>query len=113
MVIECTGAPAVVVDVMCKAGPERDRLPAGVSTGGRTASARRGPAQPRLVLENNVVFGSVNANRRHWEQAATALAQADGDWLNRLITRRVPVTDYAQAYRPAAEEIKVVLDFAR
>ena len=27
VVIECTGAPTVVLDVMCKAAPDRDRLP--------------------------------------------------------------------------------------
>jgi len=113
VVIECTGAPAVVVDVMFKAGPSGIVCLAGVSTGPYRLRLDAGLLSRDLVLENNVVFGSVNANRRHWEQAATGLAKADGDWLNRLITRRLPVTDYAQAYRPAAEEIKVVLDFAR
>ena len=31
-----------------------------------------------------------NANRRHYRAAAEALAQADPDWLERIITRRVP-----------------------
>ena len=44
-----------------------------------------------MVLENDVVFGSVNANRRHYEAAAAALAAADRPWLGRLITRRVPL----------------------
>jgi hypothetical protein len=30
-----------------------------------------------MVLENDVVFGTVNANRRHYEAAAAALARAD------------------------------------
>ncbi|HEX2243379.1 MAG TPA: hypothetical protein VHK27_09030, partial [Gammaproteobacteria bacterium] len=36
-------------------------------------------------------IGSVNANRRHYRVAADALARADLDCLERLITRRVPV----------------------
>src|SRR5690348_3399044 len=35
-----------------------------------------------------VLFGTVNAGRRHWEQAAEALAVADPSWLSGLITRR-------------------------
>lgn len=62
-------------------------------------------------MENNVIFGSVNANRRHWELAAEALARADQGWLNSLITRRVPVASYADAFQPRSEDIKVVLDF--
>ena len=35
VVIECTGAPTVVLDVMCKAGPTGIVCLAGVSSGGR------------------------------------------------------------------------------
>ena len=44
-----------------------------------------------MVLNNDVVFGSVNANRRHYEMAAKSLADADQAWLDRLISRRVPL----------------------
>ena len=37
------------------------------------------------------MFGSVNANRRHYEMAAEALQRADRGWLGRLISRRVPL----------------------
>ncbi|WP_207921454.1 glucose 1-dehydrogenase [Micromonospora sp. KC721] len=111
LVVECTGAPSVVLDSMCKVGPAGIVCLTGVSSGGRTLDFDAGALNRALVLENNVVFGSVNANRRHWEQAATALARADQSWLNSLITRRVPVGEYAQAYSPTGDDIKVVLDF--
>jgi hypothetical protein len=38
-------------------------------------------------LKNDVVFGSVNANRAHYEAAAVALASAERAWLSALITR--------------------------
>jgi threonine dehydrogenase-like Zn-dependent dehydrogenase len=63
-------------------------------------------------LGNHVVFGSVNANRRHYDAAASALAEADRSWLERLITRRVPLQDYAQAFTREAGDVKVVLDMA-
>ena len=40
-----------------------------------------------IVLQNNVVVGSVNANKRHWYKAGEALARADRAWLARLLTR--------------------------
>jgi Glucose dehydrogenase C-terminus len=55
-----------------------------------------------MVLQNSVLFGSVNANRHHYEQAAKALAQADPGWLTELITRRVPLEDWAGRLRPQA-----------
>jgi len=62
------------------------------------------------VLGNKVIGGSVNANRRHYEAAAAALASADRDWLRRLITRRHPLAEFAEAFSPRAEDVKVVLD---
>jgi len=63
------------------------------------------------VTANSVVFGSVNANRHHYELAAAALAQADPDWLAGLITRQVPVSQWAYAYVRKPEDIKIILDF--
>ncbi len=111
VLVECTGAPTVVLDAMCAVGPTGIVCLTGVSSGGRTIDFDAGALNRELVLENNVVFGSVNANRRHWELAADALAHADQGWLASLITRRVPVGAYAEAYTPSSDDIKVVLDF--
>ena len=53
----------------------------GVSAGGRRLMVDIGQTNRDIVLENNVVFGSVNANRRHWSAAAEALARTDRHWL--------------------------------
>jgi threonine dehydrogenase-like Zn-dependent dehydrogenase len=63
-----------------------------------------------MVLHNQVLFGTVNAGRRHWEQAADALAAADPGWLAGLITRRVPLTSWTEALDRHPEDIKVVVD---
>jgi glucose 1-dehydrogenase len=65
------------------------------------------------VLKNVVIFGSVNANRRHYYRAATALARADRSWLEQLITRRVRPDDVDQALARKPDDIKVVMDFAQ
>lgn len=65
-----------------------------------------------LVLNNDAVFGAVNANRRHYEMAAAALVRADKNWLVRLITRRVPLTRWSEALAHRPGDIKVVIDFS-
>jgi threonine dehydrogenase-like Zn-dependent dehydrogenase len=111
IVIECTGVPGVVLDVLEKIGPNGIACLAGVSSGGRTKRVDAGALNRDLVLENNVVFGTVNANRRHWEAAGRALADADQDWLDDLISRRVPVTSYADAYEKQPDDVKVTVQF--
>jgi threonine dehydrogenase-like Zn-dependent dehydrogenase len=112
VVIECTGASAVVLEVMNRNAPTGIVCLAGVSSGGHELSFDVGALNRGMVLENDVVFGSVNANRRHYRAAADALAQADKDWLARLITRRVPLARWHEAFERRDDDIKVVLDFA-
>jgi threonine dehydrogenase-like Zn-dependent dehydrogenase len=64
-----------------------------------------------MVLNNGTVFGSVNANRDHYAMAADALAKADPAWLSRLISRRVPLAQFAEAFKRQKGDIKVVIDF--
>jgi hypothetical protein len=84
----------------------------GVSSGHRTVRIDAGALNNELVLENNVVFGTVNANRQHYALAAGALMTADHAWLGRLITRRVPLGRWREAYRPAPDDVKTMLQFA-
>jgi threonine dehydrogenase-like Zn-dependent dehydrogenase len=79
----------------------------------RTLSVDVGALNNELVLENDVVFGSVNANRRHFEQAVRSLREADPDWLGRLITRTVPLDRWPEALERGDDDIKVVVDFAQ
>jgi threonine dehydrogenase-like Zn-dependent dehydrogenase len=64
-----------------------------------------------MVLNNDVVLGSVNANRRHYELAGKSLAEADHTWLGRLISRRVPLARWQEALEQRPDDIKVVVDF--
>lgn len=111
VVLECTGVPAVVADVLSVTGRNGVVCLAGVSGPGRRVSLDLGALNREWVLENDVVFGSVNANRRHYELAARALAAADRSWLQRFITRQVPVEDFADAVPARADDVKTVLTF--
>jgi threonine dehydrogenase-like Zn-dependent dehydrogenase len=82
----------------------------GVSQAGRSIEVDVGALNRTMVLENDVVFGSVNANRRHYEAAAEALARADAGWLKRVISRRVPLDRWADALEKTPDDVKVVVD---
>ncbi len=78
---------------------------------GRRLELAVGAIARELVLENDVVFGSVNANRRHYEQAADALRAADRDWLAGLVRRRVPLERWQDAYASQPDDVKTLLVF--
>jgi threonine dehydrogenase-like Zn-dependent dehydrogenase len=111
IVIECTG----FVGMLLEAGPQhvRHRITCltGVSPAGAEAVVDPGILNRNMVLQNSVLFGSVNANRHHYELAARALAQADPRWLAGLITRQVPLDQWADAYTRRPDDIKTVLSF--
>ncbi len=66
-----------------------------------------------MVLENSVIFGTVSAARRHYEQAVEALSQADPAWLGGLVNRRVPLSAWQQVLTRQPGDVKVVVDLTR
>jgi threonine dehydrogenase-like Zn-dependent dehydrogenase len=112
IVMECTGAPSVVRDALGRTAPDGIVCLVGVSSPGHDLDVDIGSLNRTMVLDNDVVFGSVNANRRHYEDAVAALERADREWLSRLITRRVPVEQWTQSLDPQSDDIKVVVDFS-
>jgi len=111
IIIECTGATPVIADVVTRSGASGIVCLAGVSSGGHTINLDLGKVNARMVLENDAIFGSVNANRRHYGLAADALAKADRAWLNRLITRRVPLESFHDALERRPDDVKVIIEF--
>jgi len=112
VVIECTGAGQLVFDAMEHAGANGIVCLTGLSSGGRSLEIDAGVLNRRMVLENDVVFGSVNANRRHYEAGAKALAAADRSWLDRLVTRRLHLDHWQEAYERRPGDVKTVLQFS-
>jgi threonine dehydrogenase-like Zn-dependent dehydrogenase len=111
MIFECTGAASLFFDAIRAAGPAGVVCLTGVSSASHVRRVDPGLLNRELVLENDAVFGSVNANRRHYELAARALAIADPAWLARLITRRVPLAEFANAFEASPGDVKTVLTF--
>jgi hypothetical protein len=76
------------------------------------------PSSDGAILARTLALGVcgtdreiVNANRRHCEMAAQALARANKHWLASLITRRVPVARWHEALERRGDDIKLIVDF--
>lgn len=110
VVIEATGVGPVIFGAIAGTAPYGVVCLTGVSAGGSKITIDGGSLNRDLVLENDAIVGSVNANTDHYAQAATALAAGDPAWLNRIITRHVPLTRAAEAFEATDDDIKVVID---
>ena len=111
IVVEATGSPALIAQ--CVAGSAPGSIVCLTGLGGEALDATFDVAtlNQSMVLENRVVFGTVNANRRHYQDAARALAEADRAWLESLITRKVPLERWREAYEKRPGDVKTVISF--
>ncbi|MFC7876198.1 glucose 1-dehydrogenase [Isoptericola sp. NPDC057391] len=112
VVIEATGAGSLVLDAIAATGTYGITCLTSVTSPGRRLRLDLGAVNRELVLENDAVVGSVNANLQHYRDAAEALAAADLPWLRGLISRRVRLEDAADAFTPHDDDVKVVIDLA-
>ena len=112
VIVECTGVGQLIADAIRAVAPGGVVCLTGVGTGGRTVGLSTADVASSIVLQNNVVVGSVNANKRHWYKAGQFLAKADRAWLARLISRREPPEQFMRALHREPDDIKVVIQFA-
>lgn len=110
VVIEATGSGEVVFESLRGTARNAITVLTGLSSKQRTIGVPASAINDELVMDNDVVVGSVNANRRHYEQAVAALEAADRGWLERLISRRVPLGEWTAVFERHDDDVKVVVD---
>jgi threonine dehydrogenase-like Zn-dependent dehydrogenase len=110
--MECSGAPSVVRDVLGRTAAAGIVCLVGVTAPGHDFDIDIGALNRTMVLDNDTVFGTVNANRMHYEMAGESLARADKAWLMSLITRREPVEQWTQSLERRPDDIKVIVEFS-
>jgi glucose 1-dehydrogenase len=111
IIVECTGVGSVIADSIQQVDSGGIICLTGVGAGGASGRVVADMAAA-VVLKNNVVVGSVNANKRHWYKAGQNLAHSDREWLRRLITRIEKPEDFQQALVREPDDIKVVIQFS-
>ena len=111
--LECTGAGQLVIELAGKLAPAGVMCLIGISSGQRRLPVDMSRVGASMVLGNSLVFGTVSAARRHYEQAVGALARADPAWLRGLISRRVPLSGWQQGLARQPGDVKVVVDLTQ
>lgn len=115
LVLEATGVAHLEFDLLSALGVNGVHVLTGIPGGDRPISVDGAGLVRRLVLRNQVVLGSVNASRAHFQMAVDDLRDARTRWrdaIDQVITHRLPYTDCAQAlsHHPP-DEIKTVLEW--
>lgn len=67
-----------------------------------------------MVLGNRLIFGSVNSNKKHFEQGIkdmNKIKSQHGNVLDRLITKKLNPTDFKKSFKPEKEDIKTIINF--
>ncbi len=115
LVVEATGFSPLAFEAIDLVGPNGVVCLTGVSSGGRRLEIPADHLNLEMVLENKVVVGVVNANRRHFESAVRDLGEMEArwpGWLERMVTRRVPLADYGDALERGEDDVKVLIEVA-
>ena len=113
VVIEATGAGQLVFDCASLLPPAGVMCLAGIHPGPATVSVQLDALVRQLVVRNAALVGTVNAGKRHYADAVDALLAADRAWLERLVTRSVPLSEWPAALVREPDDIKVVVDLRR
>lgn len=113
LVFEATGVAHLEFDLLSALGANGVYVLTGLPGGDRPVDLDAAALVRRLVLRNQLMVGSVNASRRHFELGVRDLERARdrwGDTIDRMITHRFPYTRFADALTQHPEdEIKAVV----
>jgi len=112
IIVECTGVAPLIRAAAEAAAPGAIICLTGVGPPVVPDASAPTSVSSDAVLKNLALFGSVNANRRHYYRAAQVLARADSAWLDQLVTRRVRPEQFEHALEREPDDIKVVIEFA-
>ena len=115
LVFEATGVPALEFNLLDALAPNGVYVLTGIPGGDRPLQVQGAELIRILVLENQLMVGSVNAARDHFQMAVNDLAHARllwGDHIAKLITHHYPYTEFESAlHQHSADEIKAVIEW--
>lgn len=117
LIFEATGIPKLVFNLIDALALDGMYVLTGIPGGERPLGIPGAELIRRLVLDNQVILGSVNASRDHFQMAVDDLSHAKlrwGDHIERLITSRHAPADFEQAFQHhGSDEIKAVIEWMR
>jgi threonine dehydrogenase-like Zn-dependent dehydrogenase len=111
LVVEAAGYAPLDIELFSCLGSNSIYVLTGVSTT-RMVTFDAGQVMERLVLNNQLIVGSVNASKDHWAQAVKDLEEANAKFhgiIDKLITHRIPHQKLENAFLSSPSEIKKVI----
>jgi threonine dehydrogenase-like Zn-dependent dehydrogenase len=115
LVMEATGSSQVVFDATQILNRNGALCLLSVTSGERTLPVPANLINQRLVLGNQVVFGSVNDNPRHFSAGVKDLVAIDRKWpgvLGRLLTDPIPWQNHKTWFDQRGSCIKATLEIS-
>jgi threonine dehydrogenase-like Zn-dependent dehydrogenase len=116
LIVEAAGIPLLAFDLIDALSQNGIYVLTGVPGDDRPIQIPGGELMRRLVLNNQLMAGSVNAALQHFRAAISDLEEALrrwGDHPARLITHSYPYREYAEAFaRHEKDEIKAVIEWS-
>ncbi|HUZ46376.1 MAG TPA: glucose 1-dehydrogenase [Terriglobia bacterium] len=117
MIFEATGVAHVEFDLLGSLGINGVYVLTGIPGGDRPLQIDGAALMRHLVLHNQVMIGSVNASRKHFEMAVEDLGKAYKTWgktMEQIITHVVPYPDFAEVLEKHPDnEIKAVIEWSK
>ena len=113
LVLEATGNAKVVFDAMEMLGSNGVLCLLSVTGGASMHEEPIDRINQLLVLGNQVVFGSVNANPRHFAQGVEDFVIIEKQWpgaMSRLLTNRIPWQNFKTWFTERGSGIKSTLE---
>jgi threonine dehydrogenase-like Zn-dependent dehydrogenase len=117
LIVESTGVASLEFNLLDALAPNGVYVLTGIPGGDRPLEIPGAELIRQLVLDNQVMIGSVNAARDHFQFAVNDLAEAHLKWaehVSKLITHRYPYTQFETAlHQHPTNEIKAVIEWAK
>lgn len=114
LILDATGAAKLELELTRYIAPSGIYVLTGIPED-TSVSIDGGRFVTDLVLKNQVIFGSVNASRDHFQQAVLDLAAAKEKWpglIEQFITSKIPYARFEKVLsRHAPDEIKAVIEW--
>lgn len=117
LIFEATGAAEFSFNLIDALGVNGVYVMTGIPAGEKATALPAASLMRQIVLNNQVVFGSVNASHQNFVQGVADLARFrelwGGDMVKALITERVPLERYMEAIdAPEKGGIKSIVEIA-
>lgn len=115
LILEAAGIPALDFNLLDALALNGAMVLTGIPSAKHCIEIEGAELMRELVLDNQLLLGSVNAGRDHFQMAVDDITSATLRWGNHmqnLITNHYPHADFATALsRHVPDEIKVVLEW--